>query len=269
MKFGLCAASREVAVLHTIPCDYLEVNVQRFLVPEQAPDVFADNWRQARTLPIPIDAANSLLPPDMVLIETPQRAMDAARLERYMKTTLERAAQVGIRVIVFGSGSARACPAGVDHGEAVRHIAEHLATWSGWGHDHGVQIALEPLRYDETNTLNTVAEGGALVQRLVSSGVTLLADLYHMACNGEPADALLPWAPLLSHVHVAEHRDRAAPGRYGDDFRPYFAALHQAGYDRRISIECRWQDLAREAGPAIATLKEQWSVSPGKSGGGL
>jgi len=266
MKFGLCAAYRDVAALDPIPCDYLEVNVQRFLVPEQAPDVFADNWRQARTLPIPIEAANGLLPSDMVLIETAQRAMDAGRLERYMKTTLERAAQVGIRVIVFGSGGARACPAGFDHAEAVRRIGERVATWSAWARDHGVQIALEPLRYEETNMLNTVAEGGALVRSIAASGATLLADLYHMACNGESADDLLPWAALLSHVHVAERRDRAAPGRYGDDFRPYFAALRQAGYDRRISIECRWQDLARQAGSAIATLKEQWSASAGGAG---
>jgi sugar phosphate isomerase/epimerase len=266
MKFGLCAAYGDVAALDPIPCDYLEVNVQHFLAPEQAPDVFADNWRQARALPIPIEAANGLLPPDMVLIETPERAMDVGRLERYMKTTLERAARVGIGVIVFGSGAARACPAGVDHAEAVRRIGEHLATWSVWARDHDVRIALEPLRYEETNTLNTVAEGGALVQSIASSGATLLADLYHMACNGEPAGSLPPWAPLLSHVHVAERRDRAAPGRYGDDFGPYFAALHQAGYGHRISIECRWQDFAGEAGPAIARLKQQWSASAGQKG---
>ena len=264
MRFGLCAAYRDVAALDTIPCDYLEVNVQHFLAPEQAPEVFADNWRQARALPIPIEAANGLLPPDMVLIETPQRTMDARRLERYMKTTLERAARVGIRVIGFGSGGARACPAWFDHGEAVRRIGEHLATWSVWARDYDVQLALEPLRYEETNTLNTVAEGGALVQSIASSGAPLLADLYHMACNGESPGALLPWAPLLSHVHVAERSDRAAPGRYGDDFRLYFAALHQTGYDHRISIECRWQDLAGEAGPAIATLKDQWAACAGQ-----
>jgi sugar phosphate isomerase/epimerase len=114
------------------------------------------------------------------------------------------------------------------------------------------------LRYEETNTLNTVAEAGALIARINKPCARLLADIYHMACNNESPEELLLWASLLSHVHVAEKQERAAPGRYGEDFRPYFSALHQAGYDRRISIECSWQNLAAEVSPAIETLRRQW-----------
>ena len=74
----------------------------------------------------------------------------------------------------------------------------------------------------------------------------------------EPPEDILLWASLLSHVHVAEKQERAAPGRYGEDFRPCFCALHQAGYDHRISIECTWQNLATEVSPAIETIREQW-----------
>jgi sugar phosphate isomerase/epimerase len=178
-----------------------------------------------------------------------------------MKTALQRAEQVGIRVIVFGSGGARACPPGYDRADAVQQIGAHLAQWSDWAQNHGVQIVLEPLRYEETNTLNTVAEAGALVASIDKPGARLLADVYHMACNGESPEDILLWASLLSHIHVAEKRDRAAPGRYGEDFRPYFSALHQADYDRRISIECNWQNFAAEVGPAIETLREQWRTS--------
>src|SRR5438045_2166312 len=109
-----------------------------------------------------------------------------------------------IRVIVFGSGAARACPPDWDRADAERQIGEHLARWSVWARACGVTLALEPLRYEETNTLNTVVEGGALVRGIAASGATLLADLYHMARNGEPPDSILPWASLLSHTHVAE-----------------------------------------------------------------
>src|SRR5437763_13566777 len=257
MKLGVCAPFGEVAGLSDIPFDYLEENVQRFLVPERPQEDFETNLRRARSLPVPIEAANSLLPPDLLLVQTPRRRVDTARLERYVRTALERAEQTGMRVIVFGSGAARACPPDWDRADAERQIGEHLARWSAWARECGVTIALEPLRYEETNTLNTVAEGGALVRGIAASGATLLADLYHMACNGEPPDSLLPWASLLSHTHVAEREERTPAGRHGDDFRPYLAALQQAGYDGRMSLGGTWHAFPAEVGPAVAVLRRR------------
>jgi len=263
MKFGVCAGYQEVATLQARPFDYLEENVQRFLVPEQPQERFEEILREVQSLGLPIEACNSMLPGDMLLIATPLQHVDTVRLERYIKTMLQRAEQVGVRVIVFGSGQARACPAGYDHADAVHQLGMYLATWSEWGREYGVSIALEPLRYEETNILNTVTEGGTLVTKHSHSGATLLIDTYHMACNEEKPTDILPWTSLISHVHVAEQRDRAAPGHYGEDLRPYFSALHQGNYDSRISIECRWQDFANEVGPAIETVRQQWMDTVG------
>jgi sugar phosphate isomerase/epimerase len=261
MRFGICAPYREVAALEAYPFDYLEENVQRFLIPERPQEEFEAFWQEARQLPVPIECANSLFPADMRLVATPTQSVDPKRLERYMKTALQRAEQVGIRLIVFGSGRARVCPPNCSHTDAIHQIGVHFSQWSEWAQNHGVEIVLEPLRYEETNTLNTVTEAGEFVAQIDRPGARLLADLYHMASNNEFPQDILPWSVFLSHVHVAEKRDRAAPGRYGEDFRPFFAALHQAGYDRRISIECRWQNLAAEVPPALETLREQWLTS--------
>ena len=259
MKFGVCASYQEIAALQARPFDYLEENVQRFLVPEQPQERFEEIIHEVQSLALPIEACNSMLPADLLLIATPQQHVDTVRLERYIRTMLQRAEQVGIRVIVFGSGQARACPPGYDHNDAVNQLGMYLATWSEWAREHGVSIALEPLRYEETNILNTVTEGGTLVTKHVVSGATLLIDTYHMACNGEKPTDILPWTALISHVHVAEKQDRAAPGHYGEDLRPYFSALREGNYDSRISIECNWQDFANEVGPAIETVKRQWT----------
>ena len=259
MKFGVCAAYQEVAALQARPFDYLEENVQRFLVPEQPQERFEAILHEAQALGLPIEACNSMLPADLPLIATPQHKVDTVRLERYIKTMLQRAEQASVRVIVFGSGQARACPPGFDHDDALHQLGEYLATWSEWAKEHGVSIALEPLRYEEANILNTVTEGGALVTKHSRSGATLLVDTYHMACNGEKPTDIVPLAAFISHVHVAEKQDRAAPGRYGEDLRPYFSALHQGKYDSRISIECHWQDFANEVGPAIKTVRQQWA----------
>lgn len=263
MRFGICASYLAVAALDSITFDYFEESVQRFLAPERPQEEFEEQLRAARALPIPVEAANVLLPSDLKLVATPTQRVDHARIERYIKTALARAEQAGIRVIVFGSGVARAAPPDGDRADAARQIGEHLARWGAWAREHGVTFALEPLRYEETNVLNTVAEGAALIERVGSPGARLLADTYHMACNGESPDDLASIAPLLAHVHVAERQDRAAPGTHGEDLRPYFAALRRGGYDARISIECDWRDFAAQAGPAIATLRAQWqSAAP-------
>jgi sugar phosphate isomerase/epimerase len=261
MRFGICAPYREVAALEAYPFDYLEEQVQRFLLPERPQEEFEALWHEARQLPVPIECANSLLLADLRLVATPTQAVDPQRLERYMQTALQRAEQVGIRLIVFGSGGARVCPPNYNHTDAVHQIGVHFTHWSEWAQNHGVEIVLEPLRYEETNTLNTLTEAGALVAQIDRPRARLLADCYHMASNHESPQDLLPWSGFLSHVHVAEKRDRAAPGHSGEDFRPFFAALHQAGYDRRISIECHWQNLAAEVPPALETLREQWMTS--------
>lgn len=259
MKFGICTSFRTVQALKEINFDYLEESVQRFLIPERPQKDFEDNLQAIQHLPFPVLAANSLLPADLVLVATPERRVDTARLENYMKTTLQRAEQAQIRIIVFGSGNARAFPPGYDKADAAQQIQQHLATWSSWASNYGVQIVLEPLRYEETNLFNTVAESGEMIAHIADSGAKLLADIYHMACNQEEPSSILPYAALLKHVHVAEKQDRAAPGRYDEDLRPYFAALQQAGYDQRISIECNWTDFVHEVHPAIEALKRQWS----------
>src|SRR5260370_2204786 len=148
-----------------------------------------------------------------------------------MKTVLQSAEQVGIRIMVVGSCRARGCPPGYNRDEAVQPIGAHLCQWREWAEKHNVQIVLEPLGYEETNTLNTVTEAGRLVASIDRPGARLLADTYHMACNNESPEDILPWSSLLSHVHIAEKQERAAPGRHGQDFHPYFAVLHQAGND--------------------------------------
>ncbi|HWE60715.1 MAG TPA: sugar phosphate isomerase/epimerase family protein [Chloroflexota bacterium] len=261
MRIGICASYQQVAALDSISFDYLEESVQRFLLPEQPHEQFEQQLHRARLLPLPIEAANVLLPSGLKLVATPSQQVDQARLERYIRTVLRRAEQAGIRVIVFGSGAARACPPDGERADAERQVGEHLARWGEWARQHGVTFALEPLRYEETNILNTVVESGALIARIGAPGARLLADTYHMACNDEPPAGLAGLAPLLAHVHVAERQDRAAPGTHGEDFRPYLRAMRRGGYDARISIECRWGDFAAEVAPAVAVLRGQWQAA--------
>ena len=64
------------------------------------------------------------------------------------------------------------------------------------------------------------------------------ADLYHMADAGEPLSVLTDNAALLRHFHIAAPGTRAYPAETdGCDYAALAKTLHDAGYDRRISIK--------------------------------
>ena len=85
----------------------------------------------------------------------------------------------------------------------------------------------------------------------------LLADLYHMKMENEGPDTLVKYGKLIRHVHIAEKQDRAVPGTYDEDFRPYVNALKKMSYTGKISIEARWRDFDSQIPTAIETIKRQ------------
>ena len=62
---------------------------------------------------------------------------------------------------------------------------------------------------------------------------------------------------LLAHAHCAEADGRGPLGAKGEDQRPYFRAMKDAGYDGRISIEANWRDFERQLPAALAELRRQ------------
>ena len=143
--------------------------------------------------------------------------------------------------------------------ERTRSQLEHFLRLAGdAAQQAGLQIAIEPLNQAETNTINTVAEGLDLALSVKHPGVHVLADLYHMAAEGESYDVLQGIGGRLIHVHLAEPPDRTAPGAVGYDFRPFFGALSEGGYRGRISVECRWQDSESELPRALEVLRTHW-----------
>jgi sugar phosphate isomerase/epimerase len=124
-----------------------------------------------------------------------------------------------------------------------------------------VTIVIEPLNRSETNLINSLEEGAAIVEAVGHPNVQLLCDIYHMMREDEPASEIVKYGRYIRHCHIAEREERTSPGTKGDDFRPYFSALKKIGYKGCISIECRWQDFNNEIKPALTYMQEQWAVS--------
>jgi len=102
----------------------------------------------------------------------------------------------------------------------------------------GVFLWLEPLNRYETNLINTIEEGIALIGQVGSKSLGLLPDTFHMNIEEPVIEVSLRKAsPYYKHVHFADS-NRWPPGFGHIDFKSILHLLNEIGYSGFISIEC-------------------------------
>ncbi len=126
---------------------------------------------------------------------------------------------------------------GVDRATALGHLANALNELGTHAKRYNVPLIYEPLNRYETNLVNTVEDGVALLCGLATDNVKLLCDLFHM--NIEEVDlpaALRAGAGHVGHVHFVDSNRRPA-GLGHLDFAPIAAALREIDYRGFASAE--------------------------------
>ena len=126
----------------------------------------------------------------------------------------------------------------VDEQTALEYLCDGLVDLGQHAANRGVPLIYEPLNRYETNLINTLDEGVALLQGLDTSNVKLLADLFHMNIEEtDIAEAIRAAAGYVGHVHLADSNRRPA-GCGHTDFPPIIAALRDIEYAGHLSAEC-------------------------------
>ena len=255
MNIGVCIDPFAALTWPSSPCDYVEANVQVLFRPEAPEAEFDELAGRLSAWGGRVLAANCFLPADLK-VTGPN--VDRGRLERYADTAFRRAARVGVKFIVFGSGGARQVAEGWPLAEGFEQYVRALEVCAPLAAKHGIVLVVEPLNRTECNLVNTVLEGAVAVARVNHPNIRLLVDIFHMLRNGESPDDIVKAGPWIAHAHVAEKTERTAPGMAGDDFRPFLAALKRADYEGSLSIE---GDLGADpfgaVVRAVAVLREQ------------
>ena len=102
--------------------------------------------------------------------------------------------------------------------EGLRRLAQHAA-------GRNVPLIYEPLNRYETNLINRLADGVALLERVGMTNVKLLADLFHMNIEeASIADAIRGAGAHIGHVHFADSNRRPV-GNGHTDMKEVVAAL--------------------------------------------
>jgi sugar phosphate isomerase/epimerase len=255
MRFGCCADPEAGDILAEAGYDYIELSVSRHLQPEMDQGEWSDVRRGLKAQPLTAEAFNTFLPADLKVTGP---TVDPERISRYLGVAFQRAAEVGGRLVVFGSGGARTVPEGFPRERAWRQLVDFVRQAGDEAARTGLTLAIEPLNRGESNVLNDVSEAVQLAQAADHPEVTVLADLYHIVREGEPLEHVVEASTWISHVHVAD-TSRRPPGQGTYPYPLFVSALQQIGYDQRCSVECRWRDLPTECGPALEYLRAMWS----------
>lgn len=252
MRFGICTGLENVNRLAAAGYDYIELGVQRALMPEADEAEFQKIREQVAAAPLKPEAYAGFIPGELRVTGD---NVDFPRLSRYVETACQRGSELGGEVIVYGSAGSRSIEEGYSRERALGQISEFLDMAADYGEAHGITIVIEPICRREGNILRTVADGLAMAKRVNRKRVKALADLYHVWQENEPMQNIVDAAEWLAHVHIAEPVKRSYPGNDDFDFTDFFRALQRAGYDGRVSCECQFDNFETDIETALQTMK--------------
>lgn len=230
--------------------DFLEVNLSA--VAGLSEEEFGQFRSSLAAVGLPVEACNVMFP---ATIRLTGPAADLQVTRTYLAQAYERAADLGIKVMVFGSAGARNVPEGFPLEEAWLQLVHMLRMAGDIAASKRLTIVIEPLNQSESNIIQTVSEGFTLAKQVNHPAVRLLADYYHMAKDGEDCGVIRTAGSWIQHTHFADPEGRAYPTVDKPTFRDFFSALKDANYQGRVSLEAGFSDFASEAPAALRIMR--------------
>ena len=260
VKFGVCSSDfDQIQIAIDAGVEYVEMGVSNTLTPLESDETFEPVRKRIEALSCKSEAFN-LFFPGSVRITGPNVDWDLVR--RYAAKAVERAASVGGKAMVIGSGGARNVPEGYSWDEAWKQLVKAFTITGEEAAKWDVTIVIEPLRKQESNIVNFVSEGVQLAKEIGHPNVKVLADFYHIDEGDEPMTHILDAGPMLAHVHVAD-TGRFRPGSGAYDYDTFFKYLKQINYAGLISMEGTWNagQFGDEVTAGLAFLREKWAAA--------
>ncbi|UYQ94002.1 sugar phosphate isomerase/epimerase [Chitinophaga horti] len=261
IRIGVNTSMDNDSLLAATGYDYIEENTRKLF--HMSDSAFAKNLAKLKKTRRPVKAANSFLPPGLMLIGP---HVNEAWVVGYVDTVFRHAKQAGVNIIVLGSSASRRLPEGYDRNKAIEEFVYIGRKMAEVAKKHDITIAMESLNKTEDNFITTLAFANELATRINHKNFKLTADIYHMLMENESPESIINARKNLVHCHIAEKEGRAVPGTNQENFVPYFEALKEINYKGLLSIECRWKDLPTQALAAreylVTQLNQAYNTKP-------
>ena len=240
-----------VPVLKKLGFDYAELSLSHMCAMHESE--FTRLQSDLKIIGLPVEVCNNFIPAGVQL--TGPMSNENKILE-YLDKAFLRASALGVKVIVFGSGLARMVPPEFSINEATGQLVDLLRIMSQYAQKYDIIIAIEPLRKQECNIVNTYREALNLAKLANAANIMCLLDFFHLSEEKEDILVIQTDKKKLAHVHFAEPVGRVFPGQENRlKYRDFFTHLRKTGYDKRLSIEAYSGDYFSDAKIALELLK--------------
>jgi len=164
----------------------------------------------------------------------------------YLRQLIEMMPTLGSRTLIgplySATGRAEMVPAR-ERRRQWRTVVKNLREVCAMAEDQGIQIAMEPLNRFETDFLNTVEQGLAMIADVDSPALKLLLDTFHMNIEEKNVPAAIRRAGRsVAHIHACG-TDRVTPGNDHLDWPGIATALSDIKYGGDVVIESFTPDV--------------------------
>jgi len=234
MKKGVCGNVGTAAAIKKYGYDYVEENFSALAA--MTDDEFNVTANKYKEIGIPVLSTNGFFPGGFELYGDGDMDKAAA----YVRRTMPRAASLGVKTVVIGSGRQRNIPCGRSYAECEEIFIGIVKDAASCAKGYGVDVVVEPLSYKETNFILTVSEGAQIARKTGADNVGVLVDFHHFSQNGERDDGLQCAADVLKHAHLARpDDDRLIPTSESDlpVMTKWAKMLRDINYTGNISLE--------------------------------
>ncbi len=254
MKFGICVGTdiEKMKLMKSLGYDYAESHCQEIVRRDTA------HFDAMKATGLPVIAANCFIGMPVV-----GENRDFAAIDEYLETLFSKAAYLGLKHLIFGSSGARRIPDGMSLEEGRAQIVEFLKYHVvPVAEKYNIPVAIEPLRPEECNAINTIDDGVAVAKAVDSHYVKVLADVAHMFVQGEDMQKIVVYKDYIIHAHTSNPDPDPSLGRKriypkeSDGFSQadFIEPLKAAGVEY-CSIEAEVIDFPTDAENAYDILK--------------
>jgi sugar phosphate isomerase/epimerase/mono/diheme cytochrome c family protein len=262
IQVGYCGSLKDVDAAKAAGFDYIELGTTE--IAGLSDEAFDEAARRVAQSGLPVPVTNLFLPGNLKVTGP---AVDPAAQLAYMKKVFPRLQRLGVHILVFGSGGSRRVPDGFPKDQAFAQLVDFGRRAATLARTFDITIALEPLRRQESNIINSAVEGFALVNAINDPNFQMIVDFYHLASEHEDPSIIEEAKDHIRHLHMANPTGRVFPLDWSEfDYAPFFAALRAIAYedrpnaiDRGISIEAHANDFAHDAPIAIALMRRAFA----------
>lgn len=233
IKIGVC--TRDFSNASKYGFDYIEPAAAD--IAAMSDDDFRDYSTDLLASPLRCHALNSLLRrPDLKVVGN---EVSLSAVSDYLEPCFSRCNKLGAAVVVWGSAGSRNVPEGFSREKAWEQIAAYLRVAGDLAKRHDLIVAIEPLRHQESNILNTGAEAHKMVRTVKHPNVRMIIDYYHMRVENEDPRIVEAAKHDIVHLHFANPHGRVWPHDLSEDdqYKTFFRYLGDIGYSGGISVE--------------------------------